>query len=166
MPSVRAATMADFDALCRLIEQVDDLHRARFPQLFRKPDGPCRARAEVERTLEGNRAMIFVAQSDQDEASSASTLAGLVWTQLRDVPDHPLLVPGRAGVIDTLVVRETHRRRGLGRLLMKHVTEWFEARGATRIELNVYDFNEEAVAFYESMGFQVRSRAMLRALRS
>ena len=40
---VREARAQDY-SLCALIDQVDELHRGRFPHIFQKPDGPARGR--------------------------------------------------------------------------------------------------------------------------
>src|SRR5262245_52849245 len=42
--NIREAGMQDYDGLCKLIEHVDALHRDHRPEIFRKPDGPTRAR--------------------------------------------------------------------------------------------------------------------------
>jgi ribosomal protein S18 acetylase RimI-like enzyme len=48
---------------------------------------------------------------------------------------------------------------------MDKVQEWALAKGATSIELNVYEFNETAISFYESLGYQTFSRRMNKDLK-
>ena len=43
---------------------------------------------------------------------------------------------------------------------MEKMQAWAIAKGATSIELNVYEFNEAAISFYESLGYQALSRKM------
>jgi ribosomal protein S18 acetylase RimI-like enzyme len=47
---------------------------------------------------------------------------------------------------------------------MDEVRVWAIAKGATAIELNVYEFNETAIAFYERLGYQTLSRKMSKEL--
>jgi hypothetical protein len=37
---------------------------------------------------------------------------------------------------------------------------WAIAKGATSVELNVFEFNQKAIAFYEGLGYQTLSRKM------
>ncbi len=47
---------------------------------------------------------------------------------------------------------------------MEKMQEWAIAKGATSIELNVYEFNETAISFYEGLGYQTLSRKMSKEL--
>jgi ribosomal protein S18 acetylase RimI-like enzyme len=47
---------------------------------------------------------------------------------------------------------------------MDTVHEWAMAQGATTIELNVYEFNQTALGFYQRLGYEALSRKMSRAL--
>ena len=42
--------------------------------------------------------------------------------------------------------------------------QWARARGLTRVELNVYEFNEGARAFYAALGYETLSRKLGRSL--
>jgi len=47
----------------------------------------------------------------------------------------------------------THRRRGVGRLLVNEVLRWACLRGASSLLLMVTSNNEPAMRFYEKLGF-------------
>ncbi|OQA95517.1 MAG: Acetyltransferase (GNAT) family protein [Chloroflexi bacterium ADurb.Bin222] len=49
-------------------------------------------------------------------------------------------------------------------MLMGTVYEWALTKGASSIELNVYEFNKAAIAFYEKLGYETLSRKMSKAL--
>jgi ribosomal protein S18 acetylase RimI-like enzyme len=60
------------------------------------------------------------------------------------------------GWVKDIVVRETERRRGLGRALLQHAFRVYRDRGASRIGLKVDTSNPTgAVQLYESAGFVV-----------
>jgi ribosomal protein S18 acetylase RimI-like enzyme len=63
-------------------------------------------------------------------------------------------------VLDGIAVDPSSRRRGVGRRLVAGAQQWARARGADWLELNVYDFNRDAVAFYDALGFESTSRKM------
>jgi ribosomal protein S18 acetylase RimI-like enzyme len=50
-------------------------------------------------------------------------------------------------------VAPTHRRLGVGRLLVEEVIRWARSRGALRLQLMVTGRNESAIRFYERLGF-------------
>jgi ribosomal protein S18 acetylase RimI-like enzyme len=68
-------------------------------------------------------------------------------------------------VVDTLVVKEGFRQQGIGQKLMDKVHQWAISRGANEVELNVYEFNQEAMAFYRQLGYETISQKMSKPLR-
>lgn len=156
-PAIRRATAADYDTLCLLFEQVDALHRQHLPRVFRQPDGPARDREYVLSLIAAEDVGLFVAVVE-------GRPVGLICVVLRESPAVPILVPRRYAVVDTVVVEERSRRAGIGRALMEHAAGWSAARGAESIELNVWEFNREAIAFYERLGYRTASRRMSKRL--
>jgi ribosomal protein S18 acetylase RimI-like enzyme len=52
----------------------------------------------------------------------------------------------------------THRRRGLGRLLVKEVLGWARSRNVRVLHLMVTSNNDDATSFYERLGFRRTGR--------
>lgn len=62
---------------------------------------------------------------------------------------------GRHGIwLEDLFVRPRHRGSGLGRLLLQRLAVICVERGYRRLEWNVLDWNEPALAFYRKVGAQ------------
>jgi GNAT superfamily N-acetyltransferase len=60
---------------------------------------------------------------------------------------------GRPGIyLEDLFVLPQWRRRGLGRQLLAHVAREAVARSCGRLEWEVLDWNEPAIAFYKKLG--------------
>lgn len=57
--------------------------------------------------------------------------------------------------LEDLFVLENYRGLGIGRNLLSHVAKIATERKAGRLEWNVLDWNESAIAFYEKMGAEV-----------
>ena len=57
--------------------------------------------------------------------------------------------------LEDLFVLPKYRRRGMGRAMLSYLKELAIARGAGRLEWSVLDWNESAIAFYQSMGAEV-----------
>jgi ribosomal protein S18 acetylase RimI-like enzyme len=60
--------------------------------------------------------------------------------------------PTRAQLI-SMWTAPTHRRRGIGRLLVEEIAAWARDRGATVLQLMVTSSNQPAMSFYERLGF-------------
>jgi GNAT superfamily N-acetyltransferase len=57
--------------------------------------------------------------------------------------------------LEDLYVQPAHRGTGLGKALLLHLGRLAVERGCGRFEWSVLDWNERAIAFYESMGATV-----------
>lgn len=154
---IRKAGPDDFPQLVFLFEEIDRLHREALPHIFRQPPVPFRTEAYLEKVLADDNALLLVAEA-KDE------LAGLALVFAPEAKDIPLLVPRRTAFIDTLVVKETFRRRGIGRQLLEAVEKWSRTRGVDLLELNVWQFNKKARAFYQNTGFETASFRMWKRL--
>jgi len=156
--SIRRATFEDYDSLCDLFDEVDALHREHLPHLFQEPDGPVREKAYYLALTTDENVGLFVAEAGK-------TMVGFIQAVIEDTPDHPLLVPRRFSVVENIVVKADFQHHGIGRILMNAAEAWALARGATSIELNVYEFNEAAQAFYRQLGYITQRRRMVKEFR-
>jgi RimJ/RimL family protein N-acetyltransferase len=52
-----------------------------------------------------------------------------------------------------LFVAASHRRRGIGRLLLETAVAWARAAGIRKLELHVFPWNVPAIRLYEEFGF-------------
>ena len=154
---IREATERDYEPLCALIDQVDRLHREHMPHIFKQADGPVRQREYILSLIGADNVCLFVAEE-------GDRLVGFVNVIVRLATDIPILVPRRYALIENLVVDENHRRQGIGRALIVRAHQWTVDMGAESIELTVYEFNREARAFYERLGYETESRKMSRKL--
>jgi ribosomal protein S18 acetylase RimI-like enzyme len=151
--TIRPASAGDYDDLCALIEKVDALHLAHLPHIFRKPAGPVREKGYILGLIADEDAALFVAQV-------AGQFAGFVTATVEDTAPIPILVPRRTALVHTLAVKQDHRRVGVGRALMHEIHHWAATKGAISVELNVFTFNQDAIAFYRNLGYATRSQRM------
>ncbi len=64
---------------------------------------------------------------------------------------------GRMLYLEDLVITETARRGGLGRLLFDAVVAEARATGAHRLKWQVLNWNEPAIGFYQKLGAHIES---------
>ena len=155
--NIRKATAEDYNALCELFDEVDVLHRANLPHLFQKPNGPVREQDYYGGLIADENVGLFVAETGEK-------LVGFVHAVIRDAPAIPVFVPRCYAIVDSIGVKLGFQNHGMGRMLMDTVHEWAFSKGATSIELNVYEFNKTALAFYHKLGYEALSRKMRRTL--
>ncbi len=154
---IRQATPQDYEALLPLFEDIDALHRRQHPERFQKPAGPARDRDFFLTVLADEQAGFFVAEVSGE-------LVGHVHVIVRDTPPVPILRPRRLAQVDEIVVKAAYHGRGVGHLLMEQAEAWARTNGATAIELGVYEFNQEAQAFYRDLGYTTFYRRMGKTL--
>lgn len=63
-----------------------------------------------------------------------------------------------------LYVDPKHRHQGIGSALMHQVEVWAKARDDRQIGLQVFQFNQPALAFYQKLGYQTQALWMVKPL--
>lgn len=155
--NIRKAIAEDYSALIGLFDEIDVIHRDNLPRLFQKPNGPAREPDYYLGLISDESTAVLIAEMD-------GKIVGSVHALVRNAPDFPILVPRRFAIVDSIVVKVGYRKRGIGRMLLEAVEEWAKMSGASSIELNVYEFNDEAITFYENLGFSTFSRKLSKDL--
>ena len=96
----------------------------------------------------------------QDESNSSPQPVACLWVgnaidQVRG-DRHPHIF--------LLYVKPEHRRRGVGKALMRYVENWAIAKGDRQIGLQVFQFNSSAINLYNQLGYQTQSLWMVKSL--
>lgn len=145
---IRQAVPDDYNDLLPLFDQIDSLHRENLPEIFKKPEGSPRGK-QYYLDLLSQEDLSFIIAEENDR------LIGFAHIVIRDTPSIEVLVQRRYAVIDSTVVDIEHQGKGVGRELMEAAQNWASSRGAESVELNVYEFNKGAIAFYKGLGYEV-----------
>jgi RimJ/RimL family protein N-acetyltransferase len=140
MTAVRRATPSDAPALVDLAESV-----GREGGRWILGTGPWRSVADERRYLRTIHkhpdAVVYVAE---DEGAIVGRLS------LSRDPH-----PASRHVADLgLMVAESHRRQGVGTMLLDQAVAWARSAGISKLELHVFPWNEPALALYTSFGFE------------
>lgn len=123
---IRQFTLDDYEAAVRLWDVAEGMSA---------PD-----RREVERKLERDPQLFLVAE---DESFPARLIGVVVGTY-----------DGRRGWIFRLAVVPEHRRRGVGRALVRELEDRFLDMGVRRIRLLTVTDNLPARRFWEALGYR------------
>ena len=150
--NARFACENELDRINKLRKQVNDLHVEGKPDVF-KPGFS----EELENYLyviwkDPEQKIVVVEQND--------VICG--FAVLRHIKKHetPFMLERDFLDIDELCVDEAYRRKGAATEMVAFIKEYAAKKGYRRIELNMWEFNQGALAFYESVGFQTYRRYM------
>jgi diamine N-acetyltransferase len=146
----------DRDAVARLFDELDVLHSDSLPGLFRRQIPSPRDQAFLQSLLETEQSAVLIAD--------AGEVVGFVHVLLRTSPSFPIFVQQTRGVVESIYVAAAWRRRGFARELLRAAERWARERGAVGIDLNVYEFNEQARALFTAMGYSTLSRRLSKSV--
>ena len=148
--SVRFAEEQELNRVNELRRQVNALHAAGKPEIFRP---------EFSREM---RDFLFQIWNDPEKeilvAEREGQICGYAILHLVHKPESPAKRAQDYLDIDEFGVDETVRRQGVAREMIASIREYAKQLGLQRIELNMWEFNQDALAFYEAVGFQTYRR--------
>ena len=132
---VRLARLEDAPAIARLSGQLNY---------------PTTAEDVVRRLhqMEGD-AQLVVYLAELSDGAAAGTVIG--WMH---VEERHLVQSDAPAEVTALVVEESYRSRGAGRLLMQAAEQWARTRGCSVVMLRSNVIRERAHAFYERLGYE------------
>ncbi len=64
-----------------------------------------------------------------------------------------------------IFVAPEHRRRGLGKALIKVAENYAQTQGARAIGLQVFANNQTAISLYQNVGFEIQSVSMIKSIK-
>ena len=62
--------------------------------------------------------------------------------------------------IDEIGVDKDYRRHGVASEMISYILDYTKDKGFKRVELNMWEFNQRALVFYEKVGFKTYRRCM------
>lgn len=149
---VRIAEEKDLLRVNELRRQVSDLHAAGRPDIF-KPDF-CQGLADRARQ------MLFAEDSDILVAERDGIICGMACVEYLKKQESSYNLERNIYYIAEFCVDAAFQRQGIGRELMEFMKSDAKAKGFSRIELDMWSFNDTASRFYENIGFHTFRKFM------
>lgn len=150
--SVRFAAEEDLEQVNRLRRQVNDLHVAGKPDVFR-PGFPPELRDYVFEVFADPNKKIAVAERE-------GAILGFAVLNHIVRPENPFMFKRDFLDIDEFGVDSACRRQGIAAAMVRFIRDWAKENGYRRLELNMWEFNRGALAFYEAAGLKTFRRYM------
>lgn len=149
---IRFARFEELEQVNVLRKQVNDLHVKNKPEVF-KAGFPDALRNYVYDIFRDPRKRIVIYEKD-------GTLCGFAILNHITKPETPYMMERDYLDIDEFCVDEAYRRLGIGAELIGFIRDYAKSAGFDRVELNMWEFNEDALRFYEAVGFSTYRRYM------
>jgi len=146
---IRKATADDIPAIKKLWNQLIGYHRRHFGYgtgIFRyKKDKDALYLKFLKKQLRRRNAAVFVAEKD-------GKVIGHVMVDVSTIP--PIYVHDKQAHVCEIVVDKKHRKKGVGKALLKEAEVWAKKKGLYSIGLMVHTGNKYAFSAYKSFGFK------------
>ncbi|MEM3823997.1 MAG: GNAT family N-acetyltransferase [Candidatus Bathyarchaeia archaeon] len=139
---IRRAKEEDLQEVVRLAmelgrdESVRDSMISASPSGFQNPEW-------ILKNIKGGNAAVFVAELDGRIVGYS-----LGWIS------QPWAYKGKRGYICDCFVEKSYRGKGIGRMLVNQILEWFISNGVECVEADVYSDNIRSLKLFKSLGFK------------
>lgn len=149
---VRFAEYDDLEKINEIRKQVNDLHVKGKPETFKNGFS------------EELQNYIYTIFDDPNKKIVIYECGGIIcgFAVLNHIkkPETPYMYVRDYLDIDEFGVDEKYRRQGIAREMISFIRSYAKEKGFSRLELNMWEFNQSALEFYEAVGFKTYRRYM------
>ena len=138
--------------LSLLNKEIQEYHHSIQPNIF-KPYHPEDIKLFFDMTLQHPMNAAFVVM-DKDEA------VGYILLNIIETKENPFQFARRYLLIDQILVLKSHRKKGIGNLLVNHAIEFAKIHHIPTIELNHWSMNQTARGFFKKLNFEYYNEKM------
>jgi len=139
MISMRPGNIADYSAIKSLKDDVHLKHVNAEPTFYKASDGIFPIEKYLEEIKNGS---VLVLENNGNVIGYA-----IIVTMI--ITDNPMIHDQKILFLDDICISENERRKGYGALFFSKIEEYGKANGYTSLELSVWDFNSDALRFYQ-----------------
>ena len=150
---VREAQDRDVDEIIDIYMQINELHENNRPDVFKIKDIQ-KNRNEILEILEDEKFNVYVATNEKE------IIYGIIIINIKNVKEHRNLKDTKILWVEDIGIKEEYKRNGIGKVLMDKAKEIAKYENCSRIELNCWNFNKNAIKFYNKVGMSTQRRIM------
>ncbi|MFH1741130.1 MAG: GNAT family N-acetyltransferase [bacterium] len=129
-----------------LNDAVQKMHAEHHPEVFKYPTDAMEMERFFRAKISDNDCFIFLARSSR-------RAVGYVWGNIQRRQENVFKYGEERIYIHQLTVKPEYRRKGVGCKLMHAVECEAKENGISKLVLDSWEFNKEAHAFFEQLGF-------------
>jgi len=151
---VREAVANDYIEINNLVVEVHNLHVKNRADVYIDVDTPL-MREHFDDLLTATDTKLFVVEDTSNKDLVAYSILKIMTPRSIQI-----IVSSRFAYIDDFCVKSNHQKNGIGRFLFQHIVDYSKTEGASSLQLVVWEFNKDAIKFYETLGMSTRNRRM------
>lgn len=140
---IRKIELTDYEKVDLLMQQLHKEHVIGRPDLYVDMEHPY-SKKEFEQLI-GNEHVIALLAEEENRA------LGICFVSMKDKSG---MIKMKTAYMDDLVVDQNYRNQGIAKRLFKEAERIAIEKGAKRLDLMVWSFNEKAIKLYESLGMK------------
>ena len=150
--TIRFAGYDDLEKVNVLRKQVNDLHVKGKPEIFK--DGFSKELSDYVYSIFDDPLKKIVVCERGGAICAFAVLNHIT------KPENPFMYERDYLDVDEFGVDEAYRRQGIATEMIRFIREYARSEGFSRLELNMWEFNQDALEFYEAVGFTTYRRYM------
>ncbi|MGM0896501.1 MAG: N-acetyltransferase family protein [Bacillota bacterium] len=150
--TMREAEITDYEKLQDIHKEVHDFHVDGRPDIYKEADRTL-DKQYFTQLIESDEGAIYLIENDNE-------IIGFTILRINESPNRTTIMKRKYLFMEDLGVKEQYRSYGLGRKLFQRAMKFAKENDAATLELGVWEFNEEAIHFYKSMGMNNQARKM------
>lgn len=149
---IRNCKTDDFEYINLIMDEIHKLHVDNRPDIYCETN-IVMSKDEFESIVNSDKTISIVAQID-------SEVIGLCIISIKDIGGNSAIKSRKVAYMDDLGVLRKYRNQGIGKRLYNEGKKRALEFGVESLELMVWEFNRDAIRFYENEGMKARSRIM------
>jgi len=150
--AIRDFNIDDFEGFNILMNQVHKLHMDSRADIYRKTNEPI-SKKDFLRIVNDNNIISILAEINY-------ITVGLCIISIKPVSTNTALLPRKVAYMEDLCVHQDYRKHSIGKRLFTEAKDRTLRFNVESLELTVWEFNKNAIDFYENQGMNTRSRIM------
>ena len=159
---IRLANKEDLEVLCRLYVEFHEFHMRGVPDRLRSLGDPekydcLELLPKLKEIIINKDSEIFIAEINQKPV-------GFAEVYIREDKPDPARVCRKYGYLQSLLVTEKSRKKGTAKKLVEVAEAWAKQKGAIEMQLDVWEFTEGPLNFYQNLGYRTLRRTLTRQL--
>ena len=151
---IRNAKIEDYVRINELFWQSDYFHYENEPYIYKKTTEGYRSKEYIEELINDKNNNLIILEKE-------NKVIGFLYAYEEAKGHLPFHQKRKYIVLDNIVIDEKYRNKGYGKILLDYIIEYAKKEKYNDIILNVYNFNENAIKFYEKNGFKTITQDMI-----
>ena len=159
LDTVRRATLQDIETLVELCREFHEFHVEGIPDRLQIPGSydDEELRSKLTEIMKAEDSMMYVVEVD-------GQVVGFAEAYLKQDAENPYRLSYKYVHLQSIMVSKSCRRENIGMELLSAVEQWARKRAASEVRLDIWEFRDGPLGFYEKQGYRTLRRTMVRKL--